>query len=153
VSFRQRQVLFEVFNSETTKFQKKFFLVRPRTEVALNSVLKATERPHEDVGVVSTRVPRFHFYWGKDHFKHDPEMFKHNYTALSERNKTSFARILKFVGSFSRSEVIAEDGNPVLDSRGNQVTKPHVIDTRSLVFSSDPMGLLGRFSLLSLFSV
>jgi len=61
VSFRQRQVLFEVFTSETTKFQQRFFLVRPRTEVALKSVLKVLERPHADVGTVSTRVPRSPF--------------------------------------------------------------------------------------------
>ena len=62
VFFHQRQVLFEVFNSETKKFQNKFFLVRLRTEVALNIVQKVTELPHEDVVVMSTRVPRFHFY-------------------------------------------------------------------------------------------
>jgi len=44
--------------------------------------------------------------------------------------------------------VVDEDGNPVLDSRGNQVTKPRVIDTRSLVLSKDPMSLLGRSDLL-----
>jgi len=42
VSFCQRQVLFEVFTSETMKFQKRFFLVRPQTEVVLKSVLKVT---------------------------------------------------------------------------------------------------------------
>jgi len=62
VSFHQRKALFEIFNSKATKFQKRFFLVRPRIEVALKSVLKVTERPDEDVGVVSRRVPRFHFY-------------------------------------------------------------------------------------------
>jgi len=71
-------------------------------------------------------------------------MFRHNYTALSERNNTSFARILEFVRSFYRSEVVTKDGNPVLDSRGNQVIIPRVIDTRSLVLSSDPMALLGK---------
>jgi len=55
------------------------------------------------------------------------------------------SRFLEFVRSFSRSEVVAEYGSPVLDSRRNQVTLPRVIDTRSLVLSSDPMGLLGRF--------
>jgi len=69
-------------------------------------------------------------------------MFRHNYIALSERNKTSFAQILEFVCSFSRTGVVAEDGNPVLDSRGNQVTKPRLIDTRSLVLLSYPIGLL-----------
>jgi len=62
VSFRLRKALFEIFNSEATKFQKRFFLVRPGIEVALKSILKVTERPHEDVGVVSRHVPRFHFY-------------------------------------------------------------------------------------------
>jgi len=61
--------------------------------VALNSVLKVVEHPHVDVGTVSTRVPRFPFYWSKDHFKHASEMFRHSYAGLSERNKTSFARI------------------------------------------------------------
>jgi hypothetical protein len=83
VSFCQRKVLFEAFNSKTTKFQKRFFLIRPRTEVALNSVLKVVERPHDDVGVVSTRIPRFHFNWSKDHFKHEPNIFRHSYTGLS----------------------------------------------------------------------
>jgi len=153
VSFRQRKMLFEAFNSETTKFQRRFFLVRPRTEVALSSVMKVVEHPHEDVGFVSTRIPRFHFYWSKDHFKHEPNMFRHSYTGLSERNKTSYSRILEFVRSFSRPKVVSEDGNPVLDSRGNQVTMPRVIDTRSLVFSSDPKELLGRFSLLPFVSI
>jgi len=127
------------------KFQDRFFLVRPRTKVALKSVLKAVERPHADVGTISTRVAHFPFYWSKDHFKHAPEMFTHGYAGLSERNKTSFARILEFVRSFSRAVVVSEDGNPVLDSRGNPVTKPRVIDTRSLVLSIDPMVLLGMF--------
>ncbi|RHN55947.1 hypothetical protein MtrunA17_Chr5g0423971 [Medicago truncatula] len=144
VPFCQRKALFEIFNCEATKFQKRFFLVRPRTERALKSVLKVTERPHEDVGVVSRRVLRFPFYWSKDHFKHVPEIVRHSYTALSERNKMSFARILEFVHSFSRLKVVTEDGNPVLDLRGNQVTIPRVIDTRSLVLSSDPMALLGK---------
>ena len=49
--------------------------------------------------------------------------------------------------------MVAEDGKPILDSRGNQVTMAHVIDTRSLVLSSDPMDLLGRFSLMFSFFV
>jgi len=77
-------------------------------------------------------------------------MFRHIYASLSERNKTSFSRILEFVRSFSRVEVVSEDGNPVLNSRGNQVTRPCVINTRSLVLSDDPMVLLGTINLLSL---
>jgi hypothetical protein len=122
--------------------------VRSRKETALNNVLKVVEHPHEDVGVVLARVPHFHFCWSHNHFKHEPAMYIHSYERLTDHNKTSFAKIIEFVGSFSRSEVVAEDGNPVLDSRGNPVTKPRLIDTRSLMLSKDPMTLLGRLCLL-----
>lgn len=75
-------------------------------------------------------------------------MYKHNYDRLTNRNKTSFARIIEFVSSFSRSEVIAENDNTVLDWRGNPVIKPCLIDTHSLVFSKDPLALLGMLDLL-----
>jgi len=107
-------VLFEAFTSKATKFQTRFFL----TEVALSSVLKVVERPHEDVGVVKERMPHFPFCWTKNHFKHEPVMFRHSYPGLSDQNKTSFARILEFVGSFFRLEVVAKDGSPVLDCGG-----------------------------------
>jgi len=35
--------------------------------------------------------------------------------------------MLEFVGFFFRSEVVAKDGSPVLDSRGNQVIMPRLI--------------------------
>ena len=87
-----------------------------------DSVLKMVEHPHEDVGVVSTCIPHFHFYWSQDHFRHEPNMSRHSYTVLTEQNKTSYARILEFVSSFSLSRVVIEDDNFVLDSRGRQVT-------------------------------
>jgi hypothetical protein len=59
------------------------------------------------------------------------------------------------VNFFSRLVVVDEDGNPVMDSRGNPITKPQLIDTRSLVFSKNPMVLLGMLEPLfySCFSV
>jgi hypothetical protein len=36
----------------------------------------------------------------------------------------------------------------VIDSRGNLVTKPRLIDTCSLVFSKNPLALLGMLLLL-----
>jgi hypothetical protein len=40
VSFCQRTVLFEAFGSGVAGFSEGFFLVRPKTEVAISSVLK-----------------------------------------------------------------------------------------------------------------
>jgi hypothetical protein len=55
------------------------------------------------------------------------------------------------VNSFSRSKVVDEGGNPLLDSRGNPVTHPRLIETRALVFSLDPLVLLGMLVLLFFF--
>jgi hypothetical protein len=128
VSFRQRTPLFEAFNSGASRFHERFFLVRPRTEAAINSVLKVVERSRKGVDVVPTRVPHFHFCWSRDHLKHEPAMYRRDYDRLIDRDQTSLVRIIEFMRSFFQSEVIAEDGNPVLDSRGNLVTKPRLID-------------------------
>jgi hypothetical protein len=123
-------------------------------EVALQSVLRVVERPYGEDGVTSVCVPRFHFCWSRDHLKHEPAMYRYNYDCLTDCNKDSFAKIVGFVYSFSRSEVVDEGGNPALDSRGNPVTKPRLIDTRSLVFSKNPLTLLSMQVLLffSIFS-
>jgi hypothetical protein len=113
VSFRQFTPLFEAFSIGASRFHERFFLVRPQIEGAINSVLKVVERLHKEVGVVSARVPCFHFCWSRDHLKHEPSMYRRDYDRLIDRDQTSLARIIEFVRSFSRSEVVAEDGNPV----------------------------------------
>jgi hypothetical protein len=148
VSFHQRIALFEAFGSGVTRFHERFFLIRPKTEAAIISVLKVVERSGEGVGGVSTRVPHFPFCWSRDHLRHEPSMYRRDYDRLIDRDQTSLARIIEFVRSFSLSEVVAEDGSPVLDSRGNLVTKPHLIDTQSLVSSKDSLALLGMLVLL-----
>jgi hypothetical protein len=122
VSFHQRIALFEAFGSGVAGFHERFFLVRPRTKAALQSILKIVERPRGVDGVVSVRVPRFHFSWSRDHLKHEPAMYRYNYDRLTDQNKDSFAKLVGFVNSFSRSEVVDDDGSPMLDSRGNPVT-------------------------------
>jgi hypothetical protein len=126
-------------------------MVRPRTEVALQSVLKVVERARGEGGVAPVRVPRIRFNWSRDHLKHEPTMYRFSYDKLTERNKDSFAKLVGFVNSFSRSVVVDDGGNPVIDLRGNPVTKPRLIDTRSLMFSKNPLALLGM--LVSLFSL
>jgi hypothetical protein len=126
VSFRQRSSLFEAFSNGVARFHERIFLVRPRTEVAFQSVLRVVERPHGENGVTSARVPHFHFSWSRDHLKHDSTMYRYNYDRLT-------------------------GGNPVLDSRGNLVTRPRLIDTRALVFSKNPLVLLGMLVLLFFF--
>jgi hypothetical protein len=61
VLFHQRTSLFETFSNGVAKFHERFFLVRPRTKAALQSVLKVVERPRGEGGVAPVRVPRIRF--------------------------------------------------------------------------------------------
>jgi hypothetical protein len=147
VSFHQRTSLFEVFGAGVADFHERFFLVRPRTETTLQSVLKIVDRPRGEGGVAPVHVPRIHFSWSRDHLKHEHTMYRISSDKLTERNKDSFAKLVRFVNFFSRSMVVDDGCDPVMDLRGNPVTKPRLIDTRSLVFSKDPLTLLGMLML------
>jgi hypothetical protein len=124
VSFHQRTSLFEVFNAGVANFRERFFLVRPRTEAALQSVLKIVDRPSGEGGVAPVRVPLIRFNWSRDHLKHELTMYRISYDKLTERDKDSFAKLVRFVNSFSRSVVVDDGGDPVMDLRGNPVTNP-----------------------------
>jgi len=43
VSFRQNKKIFDIFARKVRSFKERFFLVRPRSEVALNTLLQAVE--------------------------------------------------------------------------------------------------------------
>jgi hypothetical protein len=95
-------------------------------------------------GVVSSRVLRFNFFWYLDHFEYKSKFYECKYALLSSREKLGYDRIQEFVGSFHLAVVVDEEGNRQLDSLGNPITVPHMIDTQSLVLSPSPMEFLGR---------
>jgi hypothetical protein len=110
--------------------------------------LKIVDRPSGEGGVAPVRVPRIRFKLSRDHLKHELTIYRISYDKLTERDKDSFAKLVRFVNFFSRSAVVDDGGDPVMDLRGNPVTKPRLIDTRSLVFSKDPLAFLGMLALM-----
>jgi len=88
VSFRQNERLFDAFELGTADgFKEWFFLMRPRTKIALSNMLKTIEKPHARGGVAFTRIPCFNFFWYMDHFEYKPKLYKCKYTRLSSREK------------------------------------------------------------------
>jgi len=152
VTLCQSRKLFVDFEEGPPDFKGRFFLVRLRTEVALSNVLKMIERPHSKGDVACTRIPRFNFFWYLDHFGYEPKVYKCKYFRLSSQDKLGYNEIRCFVESFHRVIVMDVDGNPKIDSLGNPITVPRVIDTRSLVFSLSPTEILGSNLIYSFFS-
>jgi len=113
--------MFDLFVGKVKSFYERFFFVRLRSEAALRNVLKTVQRPNDNGGFVSARVHRFHFFWYPDHFTYESKAFGH---------------------SFLPAEVVDEEGRRMLDSQGNRVTVPCLINTHDLLLSSNPMELL-----------
>jgi len=69
VSFRQTQKMFEIFAGKVRSFKERFFLVRPKSEAALDTLLE------EAKDGVQERHPLFHLCWSQDHFGYEPRDF------------------------------------------------------------------------------
>jgi hypothetical protein len=66
VSFRQTQKMFEIFAGKVRSYKERFFLVRPISVAALNSLLEVVRDG------VQERHPSFHLCWSRDHFAYEP---------------------------------------------------------------------------------
>ena len=66
VSFRQTHKMFEIFAGKARSFKERFFLVRPKSEAALDTLLEAAKDG------VQERRPLFHLCWSQDHFGYEP---------------------------------------------------------------------------------
>ncbi|RHN51863.1 hypothetical protein MtrunA17_Chr6g0473821 [Medicago truncatula] len=81
VSFHQTQKMFEVFTGKVRSFKERFFLVRPRSAVALDTLVEAVKDG------VQERRPFFHLCWSKDHFGYELKDFGRTVTNLTDKMK------------------------------------------------------------------
>jgi len=59
--------MFEIFAGKVRSFKERFFLVKPKSEAALNTLLDAAKN--------GVRRPLFPLYWNKDHLGFEPRDF------------------------------------------------------------------------------
>jgi len=129
--------MFEIFACKVRSFKKRFFLVRPRSEAALNTLLD----------VVRDGVHRslFPLCWKKDHFGFDPKDFYRTVPSLTKEEIDAHQKIWGFVQSFSRMIITDKQGNPLMNVDGTPMTEPRFINTHELVVSEDPDDCLGSY--------
>ena len=72
VSFRQKEKMFNIFAGNVRSFMERFFLVRPKSEEALNNLLRPAEAARANDGEAPVRVSLFPLEWSGDHYKFKP---------------------------------------------------------------------------------
>jgi len=137
VSFRQTHKMFEIFAGKVQSFKERFFLVRPRSEPALNTLLKA-----EKEGVQDPRT-LFPLCWTQDHFIYESKDFFRTITSLMKEETDACQKLSAFVQSFSRKVKTDKRGNPLMNADGTPVTNPRFINTHELLVSKYPEDCLG----------
>jgi len=81
--------MFEIFAGKVRSFKERFFLVRPKSEAALNTLL--------DVVKDGVRRPLFPLYWNKDHFGFEPKDYYRTVPSLTEEEINAHQKIWAFV--------------------------------------------------------
>jgi len=102
-------------------FKEHFFSIRPKSEVALGTLL----------GVA------------KDGSRLDSKDFSRTPPSLKEEETDAYQNIWAFVQSFSRKTKTDKRGNLLTNADGTPVTEPRLINTPKLVVYEDPDDSLG----------
>jgi len=108
--------MFEIFAGKLRSFKERFFLVRPKSEAALNTLL--------DVMKGGVCRPLFPLY--------------RTVPNLTKEEIDAHQKLWAFVQSFMRKVKTNKRGNPSMNADGTPVTKPRFINTHDLVVFEDP---------------
>ena len=134
--------MFEIFAEKVWRFKELFFLVIPKSEAALDTLLEAAKDG------VQERRPLFHLCWSQDHFGYEPGDFCRTLVSLSEEETDTRQQLWALVQSLPRKVKTDKRGNPLMNADETLVTEPRLINTHELLTSEDFEECLGSLFLL-----
>jgi len=121
--------MFEIFVGKVRSFKERFFLVRPKSQTALDTLLEAAKDG------VQERDSLFHLCWSQDHFSYEPRDFSRTLASLTEEETDMRQRLWAFVQSLPRRVKTDKRGNPLMNADETLVTEPRLINTHELLMS------------------
>lgn len=142
VSFRQTHKMFDDFAGKIWSFKERYFLVRPRNDVVVESLLESAKDG------VQERRSFFPLCWTQEHFHYEPKDFGWTIANLSNEEKEIRQQLWAFVQSLPRWAKTDKRGNPLMGADGSPVTEPCPINNHELLTSENPEGCLGSCSFL-----
>jgi len=111
-----------------------YFLVRPKSSLALDNILKPNRAPRAD-GTVPARTSYFPLEWSDDHNKFKPGDYCYFVERLVTEEREAYDKLCAYVKAFFPIKS--------LDAGGNEVQMARVIDTHGLMIEEKSMDLLG----------
>jgi len=142
VSFRQKEKMFDIFVGKVSSWKKRYFLVKPKSAVAFDNLLRALTAPLPTGGETPVRAAYFPLRWSDSHYKFKPNDFSYAPERLIGEERLALDKLRVFVRGFKSLKLVSADGDAV------SVTL--FIDTHGLLIAEDPLDQLG-ISLVLLF--
>ncbi|MCI31522.1 hypothetical protein A2U01_0052734, partial [Trifolium medium] len=121
-----------MFVDSVRGFKERYYVVRPRTPSARDSLFETTivteedgsSRLDENGRPMTRRVARFPLSWSEEHFATSTDSYLTKDEALSDRERVGLAKLQSYVEKFEPARYMTKAGTPALDSRGRSRVEP-----------------------------
>ncbi|MCI11830.1 hypothetical protein A2U01_0032932, partial [Trifolium medium] len=128
VSLKQQTKLFRMFVDSVRGFKERYYVARPRTPSARDSLYETiieteqdgSARLDEDGRPVTRRVTRFPLSWSEEHFAASTDSYLAKDEALSDGERVGLAKLQSYEEKFEPARYVTKAGTPALDSRGRR---------------------------------
>ncbi|CAJ2634767.1 unnamed protein product [Trifolium pratense] len=137
----QSSKIFKMFVESARGFKERYYVVKPMTEFALDSL--HMERPvfledgstqlDEEGGPVMEWVLRFPLSWSSEHFVLRTDEYLTAAEDLTPAERAGFEKLQAYVDGFKPCKVMTSLGEVALDKHGKPRVEPRFVNTRLLL--------------------
>jgi hypothetical protein len=132
VSFKQQVKLFEMYTDSIRGFKERYYVIKPMTDAAHESLYHMVEETTNGV-TVSRRRPRFPLAWTSEHFVKSSESYLIKDEELTQDEVAALELLKGFVARFRPGRCVARDGSSVLGDDGEPLYETRYINTRGVL--------------------
>ncbi|CAJ2668024.1 unnamed protein product [Trifolium pratense] len=133
--------IFKMFVESARGFKERYYVVKPVTQAARDSLYMDKELLQEDgsprlneQGVPMTeRVPRFPLAWSSEHFEMRTEEYLTAAVDLSPEEQAGFLKLKTYVKGFKPCTFTVASGAVALDKKGRPRVEPRFVNTKALL--------------------
>ncbi|CAJ2651627.1 unnamed protein product [Trifolium pratense] len=133
--------LFKMFVDSVKDFKERYFVVRPESASARESLMELEEdrdeqgdaRKDASGQVIVRAVPKFPLSWSYTHFLKEPKEYTTGDADLSPEDMAAFESLKTFVAGFTPGVWTTRKGVTIRDEHGKPKASPRLINTRTLL--------------------
>ncbi|CAJ2629428.1 unnamed protein product [Trifolium pratense] len=133
--------LFKMFVDSVKDFKERYYVVRPESSSARESLMELEEdRDEQGVArkdasgqVIVRAVPKFPLSWSYTHFLKEPKEYTTGDADLSPEDMAAFESLKTFVAGFTPGVWTTRKGVTIRDEHGVPKASPRLINTRTLL--------------------